>query len=424
MGALTGGFMGKMGGAKATRAATGAVMKGVGAGTKALAIGSRIAGPLGWVGGGLLTTFVEDMADNDHTLEFVPIDDPAPSYNGKVYTLYEIDEYVLKQIARQFGTERFDTSNKRLMEEARRFIYLQAGGVDATRKRYHGKGSNESISIESTYKPYQDFDNLRSAHELEENSDEFSRRDKTAKEAWGELWDETVDAAGSAYQGVKDFVTKPTGQKKKTYYDPNEHAPRRGEGPRSTNIIEKYTPLPTSKFENIRLFSHGTLKSPLSTEYTFSVKSATDEAERLSQYIITNKSPKFWKLKSSTARIKSTAHLAKYTRLAIAKGLGKNDLGEAITYPSDFVDILHKYGFCPISWGNGYVPRRGDICIFGPTPNKNLRGYSSIYTGVHWVSDHVQTDFWPDDEFKSNRCATVFRHLNVVSDKTQGEIVS
>ena len=381
---------------------------------------SKALGPVGWAVGGAAITAIEDYRNNDYTLELVPIDDPQESFDKKVYVLYEIDEYVLKQIAQQFGGNRFDTSSEKMMKQAQRYINQWAGGYAATKSRWKGKGSNTSINIDSEYKSIHEMDNLQRAHKKEEDNDEFNRRLQSAKNEGGRIVDNVIDAGKDAYQSTKDFFVKPTGASPKVLYSPEGYEAKAGYGPRTANAIE-HVPAPVmSKYGEISYYlgNKGSLKSPTSTNYTFYAKSAVDEASKLSHYIITSKPRKDWKPKSPTVRAKG-GYLAKYSRLAIAKGLGKTDLKDRPYLPCELADILYKYGFCPVNW-EGYSPHVGDICIFGPTPNFK-GGYVSIFSGNKWISDHEQLDIWPDDEFKSNRVATIFRHLRIISDKTQGE---
>jgi hypothetical protein len=391
---------------------------------------AKVAGPYGQVIGlalGVGTAAVKDLMENDNTLELVPIEDPREAYKGKVVDLYEIDETVLKQIARSFGAEKFDTSNEKLMTQVRDFMYRKAGGVNAVKSRYKGRGSNESINIGKEYKEIHDFDSRRAAFRAQENSDEWSQRKARSKAQVKEIKNSVTETAEDIYTSTKDFFTKPNGEHE-VLYDPAQYANTgsygNGYGPRTSNVTsvaQPYRVPPTPKYGDIDLYSgRGPLRSPLSTEYTFSTEAAAKEAERLCKLVITDDPPSKWASKSATAKGKSS-YLATYTRLAVAKGLGKNDLPERPRIPCEFADILYKYGFAPIGW-NGYSPKKGDICVFGPTPNYS-GGYSCIYSGSKWISDFEQSEMWPSDEFKSNRSATIFRHLKTISDKSYTDLL-
>ena len=388
--------------------------KGLRAATSVVRVGIPVVSPL-----------IDDMLQNDHTLELVPVDDPRPSENGKIYVLCEIDETVLKRIAQSFGVERFDTSNERLMEQARSFIYQRAGGYAATKERYTGKGRNESISVSETYKPIHSISSVQTAHKREEESHPIHQRAATSKKEVERLTGGAVKKSKELYQDTKDFFTKPTGEARGVSYDPGEYEAKPGMGPRTaSSIVHVSVPSPNlNDNSNITTFSTGVLKSPIKTQYTFSVDNAVKEAQRLSRLIITDEVPLRWKTKSASEKGKSN-YLAKYTRLAIAKGLGKLDLEDRPRFPFEYVNILYKYGFAPLDW-KSYSPKKGDICIFGPTANKFRGGYSCIYSGSKWISDHEQNSIWPDDEFKNNNHATVFRHLNIsenfVSDIINGQ---
>ena len=370
----------------------------------------------------LLGPAVMDYLQNDNTLSIVPLDDPREAYKGQTVVLYEIDEHVLKQIAQQFGASRFDSSNEKLITQIQRYMYQKAGGYAATRGRWKGKGKNESVNIAEEYKSIHDLENLRAAHETEEKNDEFSRRHKVAMGQIKEIGQGIVNTAEDIYGGVKDFITKPTGDSPEVLYSPSDHVTKAGYGPRTADMIESYQVPPTPKYGEIRPYSgkSGTLKSPMSTEYTFSTEAAAKEAERLCRLVISDLSPSKWKAKAPGARDKSNFK-ATYARLAIAKGLGTLDLKDRPRVPCEFADILYKYGFCPINW-EGFSPRKGDICVFGPT-SKHKGGYVSIYSGNRWISDFEQSEMWPYDDFKAERCATIFRHLRTISDKSYEDLM-
>ena len=439
VGAITGGFYSKTSAAaaaKSRKAAAAAAKTARKAGKSAATVGKIViagktaakaakAGGLAasWFGGGLLETTYDDMMNNDYTLEFVPLDDPRESFNGKAYILCEIDEHVLRRIAQSFGTERFDTSNEELMEQARRFMYQRAGGFAATKERYKGKGRNESISISETYKPIHHFNSIEAAHKKEEESHPFHQRAAVATNTANEILGGAVTKSKEVYQDTKDFFTKPTGKAPRATYNPADFVPKSGVGPRTANsIVHVDVTIPSpNDYSNTITFSIGAIKSPIKTQYTFSTSNAVEEAERLSKLIITEESPGKWRVKSSSDMGKSN-YLAKYTRLAIAKGLGKLDLEDKPRYPYEYVNILYKYGFVPVEW-KSYSPKKGDICIFGPTANKFRGGYSCIFSGSKWISDHEQSSIWPDEEFRDNNLATVFRHLNI-SDHTETDVLN
>ena len=404
--AALGDYLMEAGAGAAIGATVGSVIPGVGTGTVAL-VGTGV---------GLVDAFMKDMANNDYTLIFVPVDDPRPSEDGKIYTLCEIDEAVLKRIAQSFGVERFDTSNEKLMEQAKRFIYQRAGGYAATKERYKGKGGNESMSTSSVYKPIHELEATQKSHEEEEKNSEWNIRKEQSKEAFEEAFDNTVDFLEGIYQDTKDFFTKPTGEASGVSYNPGEYETVPGMGPRTASSIIHVSVPSSSGYNDINVYSNGPLRSPMKTDYTFATQLAIQEAEKLSKLIITEKPRKDWKPKSSTEKGKSI-YLATYFRLAVAKGLGKTDLEDRPSRPCEFAGILYKYGFAPVDW-NVFSPKRGDICIFGPTTNKYPNGYACIYSGSKWISDYVQNSIWPDDEFKSERTATIFRHLRPVSDNS------
>lgn len=382
------------------------------------------AGVGGAVGAGV--NKLRQLGVEENTLRLVPLSDPRPPV--QVVLVYEIDEYALRTLARKFGSEGWDAGDEELLKRLRSDLYSKAGGYAATKRRYRGRGSNESLNIDETYKELHSFDHLVAAQKTEEDTDEFSRRQQTVFSTAGSIGNSMVNTVKKGYKAVAGFYNdtfvNPSGGKAQTHYSPSDYVDRGGVGQKASNLVHQVKPPTVSRYGGIRLYtgSSGVLKSPYSTGYKFSTESAAEEAERLCKYIInsddvSNKGG--WQEKSPGAQGK-TEYTAAYVRLAIARGLNMNDLPKHPIRACDYVDYLYLYGFYPVDW-DGYSPRKGDICVFGPTRD-HPNGYLSIYTGIRWVSDFTQKDLWPYDDFRAERCATVFRHLSTVSNKSSSEI--
>lgn len=382
------------------------------------------AGIGGAVGAGV--NKLRQLGVEENTLRLVPMTDSRPAV--QVVFVYEVDEYALKTLARKFGSESWDAGNEELLKRLRSDLYSKAGGYAATKRRYKGRGSNESLNIDETYKELHSFDHLVAAQKTEEDTDEFSIRQQRGIGAASDMGNAVVNTFKSGYKTIakayNDNFVKPGGGKTKVHYSPTDYVNNGGVGQRTSDLVKTVNPPVRQKYEGIRTYSSrgGMLKAPRSTSYTFSTKTAAEEAERLCNYIITNDTGdnrRGWQKKSPGAQGK-TQYTAIYTRLAIARGLNMNDLPDHPTRACDYADYLYLYGFSPIDW-NGYSPRKGDICVYGPTRD-HPSGYISLYTGAKWASDFLQTDIWPYDDFRAERCATVFRHLSAVSNKSSNEI--
>jgi hypothetical protein len=86
---------------------------------------------------------------------------------------------------------------------------------------------------------------------------------------------------------------------------------------------------------------------------------------------------------------------AKFVRRALEAG-GADTSGhpaEAKRYGT----LLLRNGFHPISIRHPdcQVFRKGDIVVMEPTKSGNKAGHIAAYDGNDWVSDFVQSGFWP-----------------------------
>jgi hypothetical protein len=110
-----------------------------------------------------------------------------------------------------------------------------------------------------------------------------------------------------------------------------------------------------------------------------------------------------------TERLRKNAHAhsqsrcAKYLRVALEAGGAKTS-----GHPNDAKDwgpTLLKNGIHEVALekAESYQPREGDIVVIQPTSKGNPAGHIQAYDGKKWISDFVQTDFWPGQTYRKER---------------------
>lgn len=55
--------------------------------------------------------------------------------------------------------------------------------------------------------------------------------------------------------------------------------------------------------------------------------------------------------------------------------------------------------FTPLSL-DAYMPTKGDIVVIQPTSHGGSSGHIQGYDGKNWISDFVQTGFWPGPAYR------------------------
>lgn len=430
--AVVGGADAAMGGGSAATVAAGAA-------TVAGTLGkfskfAKLGGPIGTaasLGVGLVAAGIQDYAENDNTLQIVPLDDPRPAFNNKYVDIWEIDEFTLRRIASQFGgATNFSTADEQLMKQLESFIYRTSGGVGATKARYKGKGSNETFNIDEGFASAHAFDSWSETLDEEEDNSELMKRLTTSGNEIKSIANNVVSGGKKVVKGVVNAVTGPDSGDVRVDYDPKTGKYiNAGYGNQTERIQDEGGRGSLGK--TVRQWTGGrTLKVPSGNMgYKYNTEIAAKRALELTEFEIYNNKGQQnsdWKKKrkSPTKRANGGETCAGYARRAIAAGLGITELRKGQLVPPakacDYVHFLGYFGFQPVSW-DGYSPRKGDIVVFGPIPSYR-GGYISIFAGTCWASDFKQSSMWPDNAFEAEKCATVFRHISPVSNFSAADV--
>jgi len=104
----------------------------------------------------------------------------------------------------------------------------------------------------------------------------------------------------------------------------------------------------------------------------------------------------------SNARKMSQGRCAKYVRLALEAG-GANTTG----HPHDakaWGPLLLRNGFHVVASEDPsqLSAEKGDVVVMQP-PDASGAGHIQAYDGKNWVSDFVQTGFWPGPAYRKER---------------------
>jgi hypothetical protein len=91
----------------------------------------------------------------------------------------------------------------------------------------------------------------------------------------------------------------------------------------------------------------------------------------------------------------SRAQCARYVRLAL-EAAGADTSG----HPAEakrYANILLRNGFRPIQAASPgrQLFRKGDVVVMEPTQGGNQAGHIAAYDGKDWISDFIQSGFWP-----------------------------
>lgn len=389
----------------------------------------------GWdyIWGGVVPAFVADMAQDDNTIKLVPMDDPRPVYKNQYEIVWEIDEFALRKMANQFGgATEFKTSDEELMKLLQSFIYRKAGGFTATKKRYKGKGSNETFDIDKGFAPAHAFEAWSDNLDEEEDNSDLKRRFNRSGQEFNRIISGTINSGKKAFKSVANVVVGHDGEGL-VGYDPKtgRYINAEGYGPPTEKVPVVKDNSSANPGKGVRQYSGGKkLKTPTGDSgYRYNTELAAKKALSLVEYELYDNNGKLnanWhkKKKSATKQLNGGKNCSGYVRRAIAAGLGITDLRKGKTSPptkaKDYVDYLYKFGFAPTSWDN-YSPKKGDIVVFGPVP-KYPNGYICIFAGSSWVSDFKQNSMYPDDSFEGEKCATVFRHPRSTSNFSAADV--
>jgi hypothetical protein len=137
-----------------------------------------------------------------------------------------------------------------------------------------------------------------------------------------------------------------------------------------------------------------------------SARSDTDVSTIL-QGIVMIDTEKFANALRANARLVSRGQCAKYVRLALTAG-GANTQAHPGTAKS-YGPLLERNGYTEIEVvkPESFAPEKGDIVVFRPVKHGNQAGHIQGYDGKGWVSDFVQTGFWPGPTYRKEKPAYV-----------------
>jgi hypothetical protein len=112
---------------------------------------------------------------------------------------------------------------------------------------------------------------------------------------------------------------------------------------------------------------------------------------------------KFAAYLASHAGKNSQHHCAKFVRLALEAG-GADTSGHPIT-AKEYGPTLLKNGFHVLEVTDPAKFRfaKGDVVVMGPTKQGNPAGHIAGFDGEKWISDFVQSDFWPGSAYKKEK---------------------
>ena len=113
---------------------------------------------------------------------------------------------------------------------------------------------------------------------------------------------------------------------------------------------------------------------------------------------------KFAEYLRTNAHKESRSRCATYVRLALEAG-GAITKGHPID-AKDYEQVLLRNGYHAIANDSAeapYSPLKGDIAVIQPTKSGNRSGHIEGYDGKDWISDFIQTGFWPGSSYRKER---------------------
>lgn len=97
---------------------------------------------------------------------------------------------------------------------------------------------------------------------------------------------------------------------------------------------------------------------------------------------------------------------------------GVNAQSPASSHAKDWGPVLARFGFVSVitvdahGQPSGYIPEKGDIAVIQAT-SSSIPGHMQGYDGREWISDFVQTAFWPGPSYRNEKPAFVIYRRNV-----------
>lgn len=99
----------------------------------------------------------------------------------------------------------------------------------------------------------------------------------------------------------------------------------------------------------------------------------------------------------------SVSKCATYVRKALEAG-GVKTTGHPVD-AKDYGPVLLRNGYHELNSENleSYIPAKGDIAIIQPTTKGSKSGHIEGYDGKDWVSDFIQSEFWPGPAYRKEK---------------------
>jgi surface antigen len=107
-------------------------------------------------------------------------------------------------------------------------------------------------------------------------------------------------------------------------------------------------------------------------------------------------------LRANAGKI-SQRQCATYVRKALAAGGANTDAHPADAKNYGSLLARNGYSIVRIDEPERFIPKKGDIVVFQPAKGGNKAGHIQGYDGKNWVSDFVQTGFWPGPIYRRER---------------------
>jgi type VI secretion system secreted protein VgrG len=107
-------------------------------------------------------------------------------------------------------------------------------------------------------------------------------------------------------------------------------------------------------------------------------------------------------LRANAGKI-SKRQCATYLRIALAAGGARTYAHPAEARNYGPLLARNGYSVIQVEEPERFVPKKGDIVVFQPTRTGNKAGHIQGFDGRNWVSDFVQTGFWPGPGYRRER---------------------
>jgi type VI secretion system secreted protein VgrG len=109
---------------------------------------------------------------------------------------------------------------------------------------------------------------------------------------------------------------------------------------------------------------------------------------------------------------------AMYVRLALEAG-GAVTAGHPID-AKDYGPLLLRNGYSKLDPALIYVAQQGDIAVIQPTSAGNRAGHIEGYDGSVWISDFIQSGFWPGPAYRKEEPAYAIYRLQTMPASLNG----